>query len=151
MKKNFGALILILIVSFNGLGQDRTFGRSERTLFGPMMLKGGFISADLKSTEIETTPGTFIGAKAGLVFGHKLNVGVAGYGLFSDLKSDYIDVQGNEYFYEMGYGGLLLEPVLASDRIVHLTFPIVLGVELPIYHSKESFMIRIFNGNLMRT
>ena len=68
-----------------------------------------------------------IGSQAAFSFGKKVNIGVAGYGLLTDVGSDQFATDGSEYFIEMGYGGLLFEPVFGSDRMIHLTTPVLLG------------------------
>ena len=75
------------------------------------------------------------GGALALSFGRKLNVGVVGYGLITPVSSNNIDVNGNLYYYDLGYGGFLFEPILASTKVFHVTFPVLIGGGAVGYHT----------------
>jgi hypothetical protein len=89
---------------------------------------GGFLELNSMPTFINGQPGLMAGGGMSLVFGHSLNLGFAGYGLVSDIRSNTIDSLGNYYHLQTGYGGLTIEPVLFSKKLIHVSFPVLLGV-----------------------
>jgi hypothetical protein len=78
-----------------------------------------------------------MGFSGAVVIDHKLNIGLAGSWSTSVLKNpaykehlqaqdSTADLTGLELRY--GYGGILVEPVLFSRSMVHLAFPVIIGV-----------------------
>ena len=63
-----------------------------------------------------------------MVISHSLNLGFIGYGLVNPVKSGRVFTDGSTSVLNMGYGGINIEPVILSRKIVHLSFPITLGV-----------------------
>ncbi len=88
---------------------------------------GGFGAFSTKITELNGQAAVLTGGQLAVVLDHSLNIGLVGYGLATDVNANYIDTEGNDYFFEMGYGGLLVEPVLQPNKLVHLSFPVLLG------------------------
>jgi len=87
---------------------------------------GAFLEQTTKVTEIQSDPQILVGGRFSFVFNHHLNVGFAGYGLVSAV--DWIpDENLDGDFLAMGYGGLMIEPEFAPQRIVHIGLPILLG------------------------
>ncbi len=126
MKK----VLLIIAVLALGLGanaQDERAREDVETLFSSGTPVGGFVGVSYRPMELNGQAGVMAGGEAAIVLGHQLNIGFAGYGLLTDINSNYTDVNGNTYLYELGYGGLKLEPVIASHKMIHVTVPVLLG------------------------
>ncbi len=89
---------------------------------------GGMLSITNKVSSVNNQECLFVGAELAMVLGHSVNIGFAGYGLTTRVKSNNLDFENRQLFYDMGYGGFFIEPVIMSKRLVHITLPVVLGV-----------------------
>lgn len=107
-------------------GAQREDDKPE-TIFGEMKLKGGHVGVSAQYFDLKGEAAFGVGGEAALNFGRKLNIGFAGQVVATDAFSNYMDVNGNPYFWEMGYGGLFIEPVLFGNSKVHFAFPCTLG------------------------
>lgn len=130
MKKTL-TIIFTLLASLTAWAQtDSLRGKSSNEM-QTLVKKGGgfgaFLAMELKPSVLNDQPALYTGGKVAIVAGGALNIGVAGYGLTSNVYSNNRDANGNKLYYESGYGGLLIEPVIANRKLVHLTFPILLG------------------------
>jgi hypothetical protein len=92
-----------------------------------------------KPSIINEQPGWMTGGETGLVFGHAVRFGFAGYGLVSPVRSNRFDGMGNELYYDLGYGGIMFEPVFGSRYLFHLTFPVMLGAGGVSWHDRYSY------------
>lgn len=107
------------------------------TLFGQgrHVAHGGWGAPAAAFTRILDQDAMLAGIKAGWIIDHRFTFGIAGYGLVTDVKSPgydgYLAGQGIEShrpsLFRAGYGGLLLEPVIAYRSPVHVSLPIILG------------------------
>lgn len=125
MKKTIIAFSIVLICS-SVFGQ-RT-NQEDRTVFGGSRSFGGFLGFSAKAGDINGQASLMAGMELAAVFSSSFNVGFVGYGLTTNVDADTYDDEGKLYEIHFGYGGLLLEPVIASRSMVHVTFPLVLGV-----------------------
>ncbi|MBL4704632.1 MAG: hypothetical protein JKY54_08930 [Flavobacteriales bacterium] len=121
------ALILVVGISlgFSQVITNRT--TQQNTLFGKTRPSGAFVGLSIKPAYVNGQEAMFTGGQIAIALGKKVNFGVAGYGLLTNVRSNQLATSGSEYFIEMGYGGLLIEPILGSDQVIHLAFPILLG------------------------
>lgn len=78
------------------------------------------------------------GIKSGWMINHHVTIGIEGKGFASVDKYTFNDVIG-EYNISGGYGGLLVEPVIAPFAPVHVSFPIVIGAGGICYVDNDSF------------
>ncbi|MGB1243522.1 MAG: hypothetical protein ACPG49_13425 [Chitinophagales bacterium] len=97
------------------------------TLLNQKTSFGGFLAFSAKVADINGQAGVLTGGQLAMVLNHSLNIGLAGYGLATNVNANYMDVSGKDYFFEMGYGGLLIEPVIGTNKLVHISVPIILG------------------------
>lgn len=67
------------------------------------------------------------GIKSGWLINHHIALGVAGRGFVGLDKYVFEDAPFEEYRVTGGYGGLLIEPVIAPFLPVHISFPIIIG------------------------
>jgi len=102
--------------------------KDMQTLFGSKSSVGAFLGSGMKYADFTGEYGLLVGGELVLVANHSMNLGVAGYGLSSPVRSGITDEYGDDLFIEYGYGGILLEPIIASKKLVHVSIPIVLGV-----------------------
>lgn len=120
MKK--GILIAIVMTA-----SILSFAQEQQTLFGNKKGFGAFIGINSQAAEINGQPAYLAGGEFNLVFGHSLNIGVKGMGMVSNVNSNTTNTDGDLYNLQFGYGGLNFEPVIASNSVLHLTFPVLLG------------------------
>jgi hypothetical protein len=125
MKTRF--CLLLMMIGMTGWSQDLCIDDEMQTLFGGEHSFGAFIGMQAKMTEINGQGAVLTGGELNVIINRKLNLGFAGYGLVSDVYSNSMDELGREYFIEMGYGGLNIEPVMFSNSLVHFTVPVLLG------------------------
>jgi len=97
------------------------------TLLNQKTSFGGFLGLSSKVADVNGQTALLTGGQLAMVLNHSLNIGLVGYGLVTDVNANYIDVSGRDYFFEMGYGGLLVEPVIRPNKLVHISFPVILG------------------------
>lgn len=101
------------------------------TLFGKdggKIEHGGWGGFTLGYTKIAGKDTFISGGRGGWLIDHRFTLGLAGYGFFSniDFNGPYIPTIDN-YSLGGGYGGLLLEPIIAPFSPVHISIPIIIG------------------------
>lgn len=120
-------LILITFLSINSFAQS-TNGE-QQTLFGSDKRSiRAYIALNHKAITLNNQIGLLAGGELSLVFNHKLNFGIFGYGMYNDIQSNYIDNYNYSYFFEYGSGGFKIEPVFLSNSVIHFTIPIEVGI-----------------------
>jgi hypothetical protein len=140
MKKILTLLLIALFVQV-GFAQEEKIDEKKdsrddiNTIFTKENLKvtGGYLSPELKIGNVHEDISLFVGGKIGMTFNKKFTLGIAGYGLTnnSNFKTT---VATNGYnigtpaTINMGYGGLLLEYTFLSDKKIHFSIPVVVGV-----------------------
>jgi len=112
--------------------------QKPRTLFGgdQKVSHGGWGAPSAMYTRIMDTDALLVGGRAGWLINHRVTIGLAGYGLTTALPNSKYDdhlqglgdslARGSQF--EMGYGGLLIEPIIAYRSPVHVRLPILIGV-----------------------
>jgi hypothetical protein len=132
MKRILLSSILILLVGHSVFASPndslRKRNNDDQTLFGNSRSLGAFVAWQNKPVWMNDQPGWMTGGQLSLVFGRKLNFGLAGYGLVSPIRSDETDTDGNALYMDMGYGGVMMEPVLFTRSLVHFTVPVLFGM-----------------------
>lgn len=88
----------------------------------------GYLAFSEKGVILNDQIGLLTGGEVSLVFGHRLNIGFFGYGKTNQVQSDFIDVGGFRHFYELGMGGMKIERVFFTNRAIHFTVPVSMGV-----------------------
>jgi len=119
MKKYLLALLLTPLSVF-----AQNSGGANAIFSGNSDLKG-FGSYEMKLTQIADATSLFIGASGGVTVNKTFMFGIAGYGL---AASPDIESINSNYRLNGGYGGLLLGFNIFPREVVHLSFPIVIGV-----------------------
>lgn len=126
---------LLLLSAFTANAQQND--TEPRTLFGSNAehKNGGWGGPAVALTEVMDKPALLTGLKAGWIIDHRFTLGIGGYGMVTDVPNkgydSYLVDNGEEVRrtsqFRMGYGGLLLEPVIAYKSPVHVTLPILIG------------------------
>jgi len=108
-----------------------------RTLIGNghKMDHGGWGAPTLMYSRILDQDALLVGIRGGWLVDHRLTIGIAGYGLISEVNNpaydQYLLEQGNpveeKSRFQTGYGGLLIEPIIAYSSPIHLSLPIIIG------------------------
>ncbi|MCB0773476.1 MAG: hypothetical protein KDB93_08885 [Flavobacteriales bacterium] len=127
-------LLLLILPATITLAQDPN---EPRTLFGSGSEhdNGGWGAPSVALTEVMGKPSLLTGIKGGWLVDHRFTLGIAGYGLVTDVPNKgydaYLVEQGETVRHtsqlRMGYGGLLLEPVIGYRSPVHVTLPVLIG------------------------
>ncbi len=97
----------------------------EETLMGDEFESGGYGALDIKFTKIAGKFAILAGGRGGWIVNHKFIIGAGGYGLVNNINFNAGNAQ--TYEIEMGYGGLLLEYIIHSEKIIHLGASIMTG------------------------
>ena len=135
-------LILIELCALQSYSQEQTSGDKKtvnaepqqqniNTLFGKSGGKiehGGWGGFTLGYTKVAGKDAFLSGGRGGWLIDHRFTLGLAGYGFFSNIEFNgpYQPTIDN-YSLGGGYGGLLLEPIIAPFSPVHISIPIIIG------------------------
>jgi hypothetical protein len=110
-------------------GQNTNVSSSDemQTIFGNSATQsiGGFGAFETGYTRVNNLDAIYIGGRGALLINHSLAIGAGGKGFISE--NVYDNNLENDYEYSGGYGGLIIEPILAWRQPVHVTFPILVG------------------------
>jgi hypothetical protein len=130
MKKLAIFLSLIMVFSF-AKAQDNYENDGIQSIFSRKKSNGGYGAFSLGYSEIDGRDALIAGARGAFIFDHVLAIGLGGYGFVNNLDyHSYYHHDENAYRFTTtgGYGGILIEPILAGKKPVHLSFPILLGI-----------------------
>lgn len=99
-----------------------------KSLLGKGNELNGFGGADLKITDLIGEKGLIVGGYGGALVNRRYFIGVAGYGISTNVEFDGM-VANEEKPLNLygGYGGLLLGAMVGSKEVIHLSFPVVFG------------------------
>jgi hypothetical protein len=101
-----------------------SFGQEE-TLLQQEIESGGFGAPVVRFTDVNDDFGVMVGGRGGWIVNHAFSLGGGGYGLANSIDAGPAVPDSLEL--SMGYGGLELEFIGRSDRLVHLTFYTLIG------------------------
>jgi hypothetical protein len=98
------------------------------TLSGDNSHSGGYGALFFKGSSFKNTSILMMGIRGAWVVNRSFGLGIDLNGLIPVSKYDDADPVGiSDAILLGGYGGLLLEPVVWSKKLVHVTFPISIG------------------------
>jgi hypothetical protein len=112
-------ILLLFVCAFSSFAQDET-------LISGNIESGGFGGPVLKIGSINGEAGILVGGRGGWIINHSFILGGGGYGLVNDIKAKTLGPNGERYL-NFGYGGVELEYVSQSNRLVHLSFMTLIG------------------------
>ena len=157
MKKIFTIILLALIVQIGFAQEEETKekrGSDINTIFNKDNLKvtGGYISPEFKVGNVHEDASLFVGGKLGMILNDKFFIGLAGYGLTnnSNFNIPDPDLTASSVLIPvrigMGYGGLSMEYTMFSNKVVHFTIPVVVGVAgIYVYEDDGDYFYDSFN------
>ncbi|MGQ1948277.1 hypothetical protein ACT3CD_14370 [Geofilum sp. OHC36d9] len=129
MRTKLFISVLFVAISITTTAQNTGISSSDemQTIFGSSETQsiGGFGAFETGYTRINNLDAIYIGGRGAIIINHSLAIGAGGKGFISE--SVYDNNLQNDYEYSGGYGGIILEPILAWRRPVHVTFPILVG------------------------
>jgi len=123
--------LLTLFVAFFytvNVSAQENYSNEVRTLAGDGLnfySSGGYGGFKMAYGAVDGLDAFFIGGQGGWVVNHRLVIGGGGMGFTSQGRFD-ANLNRN-YRFEGGYGGLLLEYFLQPTKLVHLSFPLLIG------------------------
>lgn len=120
MKPLFVAFCLSILISAPLAAQEETLLDMEE------IEHGGYGAVVVKFTSINNQFALLVGGRGGWIINHAFVLGFAGYGLANDVPSYVVGPFGERYV-DFGYGGLDLEYVFNSDRLIHLSLHALIG------------------------
>ncbi|MEO1049103.1 MAG: hypothetical protein AAFX87_00640 [Bacteroidota bacterium] len=104
-----------------------------KTIAGNRFHSGGFGALSFRGTEFGDETLVMAGVRGGWIINRTLAIGFEGHGIIPTAKFQGIAPNGDAILLG-GYGGMFLEPILFSNQIVHITFPIAGGAGWLGYH-----------------
>lgn len=111
------------------------FGNSEKTQIG------WFVGIDPGYTQFDKRDVWMGGLSGGVIINHRFTVGLTGRGWCNRDGMYYSNVTDTAGAYlEGGYGGLLLEYTLFPKSVVHVTFPVMIGVGGASYVTSKEYL-----------
>jgi hypothetical protein len=129
--------LLILAALFASALAAQPADTEPATLFGSDKdyRNGGWGGPMVAFTEVLDQPALLTGLRGGWMIDHRFTLGLAGYGLVTNAPNPAYDqwlLEEGESLrhpsqFRMGYGGLLLEPVIGYKSPIHVTLPILIG------------------------
>lgn len=134
MKQLF-VLILCSITTLPALAQE------DQTLVGNHVTSGGFGGPVLKISSISGEAGLLVGGRGGWII--KLNpstsfvIGGGVYGLASDVKANNVFINNHQQYVSFGYGGVELEYVHQSYKLVHFSIQTLIGAGGVAYQNRD--------------
>lgn len=120
-------VFLFIGLFFAGMANAQQSDDTIETLFSNVEGVRGFGGIFFNNTQLNGQYTGMVGGEAAVSFNRKLNIGVTGQWLANDVTTRNVSSEGNDLFYDLGYGGLLIEPTFLSKKKVHFTVPIILG------------------------
>ncbi|MBL7963363.1 MAG: hypothetical protein JNM31_05895 [Flavobacteriales bacterium] len=136
MRQLITAFIAFLLAALPNLlrGQD---DQRPQTLLGNAdnLHHGGWGAPTGFYTRIMDQDALLLGARGGWIINHRFTLGLAGHGLVTQVHNAAYDQhlisQGQTLTDKsrlfLGYGGLLLEPIIAYRSPIHVSLPIIIG------------------------
>jgi hypothetical protein len=114
--KRLLAFAIFLLVASPALAQ-------EETLVSDEFESGGFGAPVVKFSSFADEFAVFAGGRGGWIINHTVVLGGGGYGLANAIDSDGSGVRDIEF----GYGGLEIEYINRSEKLVHFTIYVLIG------------------------
>ena len=99
----------------------------EETLISGKVEHGGFGGPVVKFTQMKDEFAMLVGGRGGWIINHTFVIGGGGYGLVSEIEADALSFTGEPLYLAVGYGGLELEYIASSNKLVHFSVPVLIG------------------------
>ena len=124
--KNLIIILFVVILSYPAIAQDETLISGE-------VESGGYGAPIFKVGQITGTTGIFVGGQGGWIINHSFVLGGKGYGLVNN-----VDIEGSQNLkLDFGCGGVLLEYIFSSEKILHVGINTMIGAGGVSYAEKD--------------
>ena len=129
-------LIALALTFLAGTAQDED--AEFKTIFNKgagHISHGGYGAITFGYTQMNNKDVYMFGIKGGWLIDHNITIGMMGYGFTDEFnyESDKNILKRN---ISGGYGGLLIEPIIAPHYPIHVTFPIMIGAGGVAYYER---------------
>lgn len=134
MNSRISLSIVALALATISIAQDTT---GIRTLLGgnDKIAHGGWGAPTTHYTRIMDQDALLVGGRGGWLIDHRVTIGLAAQGLTTPVYNEAYDtflfhngeLPQRKSILNMGYGGLLIEPIIAYKSPVHISLPIIIG------------------------
>jgi len=121
-------LFAVILLGSTAIGQVQE-DEDMKLLFKPKHEKqsnGGYGAFQIGWTQINGKSAVSFGGRGAWVANHYFALGLAGTGFYSDAF-DIPNKVNSTYAMYGGYGGIMIEPIIASMSTFHVSFPILFG------------------------
>ena len=141
--KTLTFFFILVLLCVSGFAQDYksepvgdiTRQSDIKTLTGTSHHSGAFGAIMFKASEFKDKTFAMMGLRGGWIVNRSFAVGIEVQGIIPSTKFENIDPDPDEKAILLGgYGGLFVEPVLFSNNVIHVTFPIASGAGWLGYH-----------------
>ncbi len=139
MKKLMLAALLVLVAT-------PAYAERDRTLVQSITHHGAFIAPMLKATEMLGQLSLLVGGRVAWIANHKFCLGVGGYGLASDVTTDF-DQTDVPALLNFGYGGLVVEYIFYPHHMFHFTLDTLIGAGGADFFTREEGADREWDGD----
>ncbi len=118
----------LILLNYYGFGAVEIVPREKQDevlIKGPVE-KGIFGGPVIKFTELKNEFACFVGGRGAIVLNHTFAIGGGGYGLVNRIVV-HTDYPLGDYYMDFGYGGLILELIFGSRRMIHFGISSLIG------------------------
>jgi hypothetical protein len=102
------------------------FAQEETLIGNGEVSHGGFGGPMVKFTQVKNEFGVLVGGRGGWIINHSFVIGGGGYGLVNNIEANNLYF-GTKPFINLGYGGVELEYIIQSDRLIHFSVYTLVG------------------------
>jgi hypothetical protein len=140
MKHTILALIIFLlampamaqqVIKIDDYEQEKNNDDEIQTIFKRSNRDGFYGAISVGYSPIDNTDGMVFSSRGCWIMDRWFGIGLGGTGFVNNLNQieDYLleNSFNDRSYLAGGYGGIVIEPILASRKPVHLSFPILLG------------------------
>lgn len=131
MKKQLIITIAALCITISGFTQNTD---DVQTLIGKNTRVGVMLSLENQFANFDNHQAIYAGTRIGMTFNRYLFVGIGAYGVTNNVVFKEL-VDNDDVALKAGYGGLSIEPILFPKKVVHLSFPMFVGLGAASYHN----------------
>jgi hypothetical protein len=119
MRNVIFTLLFIGVTAFSVIAQ-------EETLLSGEIESGGYGGPTLKIGSIHGKSSIFMGGQGGWIINHRFVLGGAGGGLVNNVRVEREGIEKEQYL-NFGYGGVLLEYIANSHKLLHYEIQSIIG------------------------
>lgn len=114
--------------------KERNWNRGRiKTLSRSGYHSGGFGAVSFRTSDFQDETIVMAGFRGGWIVNRTLAIGFEGHGIIPTAEFQEV-LPGRNAILLGGYGGMFLEPIVFSNEVVHVTFPIAGGAGWLGYH-----------------